>query len=131
MSPKAILLHMQPEQEIINRWTGSAPYWEKHREVIRQMFAPVTQALAEDGRIGTGQVVLDVATGPGEPALTMAGLVGADGRVFGIDPIPEMVAAARRAEASIQVDSSAAGIPVRSSSASQIKPASTASTIRL
>jgi ubiquinone/menaquinone biosynthesis C-methylase UbiE len=88
---------MQPEQEIINRWTGSAPYWEKHREVIRQMFAPVTQALAEDGQIGSGHVVLDIATGPGEPALTMAGLVGPKGKVFGIDPIPEMVAASRRA----------------------------------
>jgi len=97
MSPKAILLHMQPEQEIINRWTGSAPYWEKHREMIRQMFAPVTQALAEGGRIDTGHVVLDIATGPGEPALTVAGLVGPEGRVFGIDPIPGMVAAARRA----------------------------------
>ena len=97
MTPEAILLPMQPEQEIINRWTGSAPYWEKHREVIRQMFAPVTQALAEDGRIGAGHVVLDIATGPGEPALTVAGLVGPKGKVFGIDPIPEMVAAARRA----------------------------------
>jgi SAM-dependent methyltransferase len=88
---------MQPEQEIINRWTGSAPYWEKHREVIRQMFAPVTQALTEDGAIGTGHVVLDIATGPGEPALTVAGLVGPEGKVFGIDPIPDMVAASRRA----------------------------------
>ena len=58
MTPEAILLPMQPEQEIINRWTGSAPYWEKHRDVIRQMFAPVTQALTEDGQIGAGQVVL-------------------------------------------------------------------------
>jgi ubiquinone/menaquinone biosynthesis C-methylase UbiE len=97
MTLKAILLLMQPEQEVINRWTGSAPYWEKHREIIRQMFAPVTQALVEDGQIGTGQVVLDIATGPGEPALTVAGLVGPRGKVFGIDPIPEMVAAARRA----------------------------------
>ena len=96
MTAEVILLHMQPEQEIINRWTGSAPYWEKHRDVIRQMFAPVTQALAEDGQIGAGQVVLDIATGPGEPALTVAGLVGPEGKVFGIDPIPEMVAAARR-----------------------------------
>ncbi len=88
---------MQPEQEVINRWTGSAPYWEKHREIIRQMFSPVTQALVEDGQIGTGQVVLDIATGPGEPALSVAGLVGPKGKVFGIDPIPEMVAAARRA----------------------------------
>jgi ubiquinone/menaquinone biosynthesis C-methylase UbiE len=88
---------MQFEQEVINRWTGSAPYWEKHRDAIRQMFAPVTQALVADGRIGTGHVVLDIATGPGEPALSVAGLVGPNGKVFGIDPIPEMVAAARRA----------------------------------
>jgi ubiquinone/menaquinone biosynthesis C-methylase UbiE len=97
MAPEAILLLMQPEQEVINRWTGSAPYWEKHREIIRQMFAPVTQALVEEGQIGTGQVVLDIATGPGEPALSVAGLVGPKGKVFGIDPIPEMAAAARRA----------------------------------
>jgi ubiquinone/menaquinone biosynthesis C-methylase UbiE len=88
---------MQPEQEVINRWTGSAPYWEKHRDAIRQMFAPVTQALVADGQIGTGHVVLDIATGPGEPALSVAGLVGPNGKVCGIDPIPEMVAAARRA----------------------------------
>jgi len=97
VAPEAILLLMQPEQEVINRWTGSAPYWEKHRKIIRQMFAPVTQALVEEGQIGTGQVVLDIATGPGEPALSVAGLVGPKGKVFGIDPIPEMVAAARRA----------------------------------
>jgi ubiquinone/menaquinone biosynthesis C-methylase UbiE len=88
---------MQPAQEVINRWTGSAPYWEKHREIIQQMFAPVTQALVEDGQIGSGHVVLDIATGPGEPALSVAGLVGPTGKVFAIDPIPEMVAAARRA----------------------------------
>jgi ubiquinone/menaquinone biosynthesis C-methylase UbiE len=88
---------MQPEQEVINRWTGSAPYWEKHREVIRQMFSPVTQALVEDGQVGSGHVVLDIATGPGEPALSVAGLVGPTGKVFAIDPIAEMVAAARRA----------------------------------
>jgi ubiquinone/menaquinone biosynthesis C-methylase UbiE len=97
VTPEAILLVMQPEQEVINRWTGSAPYWEKHRDVIRQMFAPVTLALAEEGQIGAGHVVLDIATGPGEPALSLAARVGAEGKVYGIDPIPEMVAAARRA----------------------------------
>jgi SAM-dependent methyltransferase len=88
---------VQPEPEAIKRWSGSAPFWEKHREIIRQMFAPITQALAEDGQIGGQQVILDIATGPGEPALSLAALVGPEGRVFGIDPIPEMVAAARRA----------------------------------
>ena len=88
---------MQPDQEVINRWTGSAPFWEKHGEVIRQMFAPITQALAEDAQIGSQQAVLDIAMGPGEPALSVAALVGPEGKIFGIDPIPEMVAAARRA----------------------------------
>lgn len=88
---------MQPDQEVINRWTGSAPFWEKHREIIRHMFAPVTQALAENAQISNRQVVLDLATGPGEPALTLSALVGPEGKIFGIDPIPEMVAAARRA----------------------------------
>ena len=76
-----------------------APFWEKHREVIREMFAPVTHALIEDGLIGSGQKVLDIATGPGEPALTIASLVGLDGEVFGIDPALEMIEGARRAAA--------------------------------
>jgi SAM-dependent methyltransferase len=93
---------MQPDQEVINAWRSSAPYWEKHREIIRQMFAPVTQALVEDAQIedeqiGAGPAVLDVATGPGEPALTIAARVGPEGKVLGIDPVPEMVEAARRA----------------------------------
>ena len=87
---------MPPDQDEINRWSGSAPYWEKHREIIRQMFAPVTQALAEDAQISGRQTVLDIATGPGEPALSVAALVGPEGKVFGVDLIPEMVAAARR-----------------------------------
>jgi ubiquinone/menaquinone biosynthesis C-methylase UbiE len=87
---------MQRDQEVINRWSGSAPFWEKHREVIRHMFAPVTDALVEEAQVAIGQSVLDIATGPGEPALTMASLVGPQGKIFGVDPIPEMVAAARR-----------------------------------
>src|SRR5437660_12334782 len=88
---------MQPDREVLNRWSDSAPFWEKHREIIKQMFAPVTQALVEDGQIGSRHAVLDIATGPGEPALSVAALVGPEGKVFGIDPVPEMVAAARRA----------------------------------
>src|SRR5438132_9627011 len=88
---------MQPDQEVVNQWSASAPFWEKHREVIRQMFAPVTQALVEDAQIGSGHTVLDIATGPGEPALSVAALAGPQGKVVGIDPVPEMVAAARRA----------------------------------
>jgi ubiquinone/menaquinone biosynthesis C-methylase UbiE len=67
------------------------------------MFAPVTEALIREAQITSGQTVLDVATGPGEPALSVAKLVGPEGKVRGIDPIPEMVAAARRAASQLNV----------------------------
>ena len=88
---------MQPDQPPIGRWSAAAPFWEKYREIILQMFAPVTQALVEDASIGSGHAVLDIATGPGEPALSVAALVGPEGKVNGVDPAPEMIAAARRA----------------------------------
>jgi SAM-dependent methyltransferase len=87
---------MQPEQEVITRWSGSAPFWDKHREIIGQMFAPITPALVQDAQIAAEHAVLDIATGPGEPALSVASLVGPQGKVFGIDSIPEMIAGARR-----------------------------------
>jgi len=88
---------MQQDQETINRWTGSAPYWEKYREIIREMFAEITQGLIADAQVARGQTVLDVATGPGEPALSIAALAGPEGKVCGIDPVAGMVEAARRA----------------------------------
>lgn len=88
---------MQPDPDVIKKWSGSAPFWEKHREAIRQMFAPVSRALAEAAGVATGNSVLDVATGPGEPALSLAAIVGPQGKVCGVDPIPAMVEAARRA----------------------------------
>jgi SAM-dependent methyltransferase len=88
---------MQPAQLVIDEWSRAAHFWEKHRESIRHMFTPVTQALVEDAFIGSRYAVLDIATGPGEPALSVAALVGSEGKVIGIDPVPEMVAAARRA----------------------------------
>jgi len=83
-------------EEVIGQWSESAPYWEKYRAVIDEMFAPVTQALVEDAGIGKGSSVLDVATGTGEPALSIAELVGPEGTVVGTDIAPEMVEAARR-----------------------------------
>jgi ubiquinone/menaquinone biosynthesis C-methylase UbiE len=59
------------------------------------MFAPITQALIEDAAIGRQDSVLDVATGPGEPTLSVTALVGPDGKVFGVDAIHSMVTAAR------------------------------------
>jgi len=96
MGKAAILNPMQPDSDVIKKWTDSAPFWEQHREIIRHMFAPVSEALAEYAGVAAGKSVLDVATGPGEPALGLSATVGQQGRVYGVDPISGMIEAARR-----------------------------------
>src|SRR5436190_19449451 len=83
------------------RWNESAQYWEKYRDVIRTMFSPITDALIAEAKIVRGNAVLDVGTGPGEPALSVAKFVGPEGKVVGIDPTAEMIEAARRAAARV------------------------------
>jgi len=95
---------MHPAQNVIDQWSGSAPFWEKHRDLIRLMYGPVTGALVEATGIGLGHTVLDVGTGTGEPALTVAGVVGPEGNVVGVDPVPAMVAAAGRAADKLGID---------------------------
>ena len=95
---------MQPDQQAINRWNRTAFFWEKHREVIGQMLAPITPALVEDAGVGMNQTVLDVGTGPGEPALSLARIVGPEGKICGIDPSAEMVACARNEAARLRLE---------------------------
>ncbi len=80
--------------EILREWKDSAVAWREHSATIRQMFAPLTEALIQDAEITTGQAVLDVAGGPGEPSLTIAEVVGPTGSVMCTDAVAEMVATA-------------------------------------
>jgi len=91
----------QLANETLSRWSSNTPYWEKHRALIQHMFAPVNQALVEDAEIKPGDAVLDVATGAGDPALSVADEVGPSGKVVGIDPVPGMIEGARRAAANL------------------------------
>jgi SAM-dependent methyltransferase len=87
----------------MSRGGGSAPYWEKHRELIRDLFAPITKALLSDAEVRPGDTVLDCATGPGDPALSIADEVGPSGMVIGIDPSPKLIEGARRAAAQMGI----------------------------
>lgn len=91
----------QLANETLSRWSGNAPYWEKHRELIQHMFAPVTKALLDDAEVKPGDAVLDVATGAGDPAISVADEVGPSGKVVGIDPVSGMIEGARRAAANL------------------------------
>ena len=81
--------------ELLAAWETSSQYWNKHRALIEKMFAPLTRALIEHAHIATGQSVLDVGGGSGEPSLTIAPIVGSSGRVTYTDPAAGMVKAAR------------------------------------
>ena len=80
--------------EVLNEWAKNAIAWEKNNATIRTMFTPLTEAIIEAAEITTGQKVLDVAGGPGEPSLTIAKTVGPTGSVMHTDAVDKMVAAA-------------------------------------
>lgn len=88
------------------RATPAAAYKRNERELWNQFsrryirvampeFVPYGRRLVEMAGVRKGQWVLDVATGPGEPALTIARRVGPAGLVLGVDFSPAMLRAAR------------------------------------
>ena len=87
---------MSQQGHVTRGATSSAPFWDKHREVVRELFAPVSEALIEDAGIISGSSVLDVGTGHGQPALRIAEVVGPAGEVVGADPATPMIDEARR-----------------------------------
>ena len=88
---------MNPKEQnkALDAWQASARYWDKYRELIAQMFAPLTSGLVEEARIGIGQKVLDIGGGSGEPSLTISGIVGPTGSVMYTDPIAGMLETAQ------------------------------------
>src|SRR5215211_8419895 len=78
-------------------WNAAAPGWKKYgygKDMLKWM-APVSDQLIRSTGITSGHTVLDVATGAGQPALTIAKVVGPNGRVVGVDLSPEMLGVAK------------------------------------
>jgi len=88
---------MNPEEQnkVLQAWQTSAPYWDKYRALITQMFAPITTGLIEEAQIGVGHNVLDIGGGSGEPSLTISCIVGPTGSVMYTDPVAGMVETAQ------------------------------------
>ena len=77
-------------------WAARGRHWDRRADEIAEQAARMNAPLIEAAAIAPGQRVCDIATGAGEPALSVAALVGADGRVFATDLCPEMMLGARR-----------------------------------
>jgi ubiquinone/menaquinone biosynthesis C-methylase UbiE len=80
-------------------WAGLSPGWEKWNAIIMNQMAPVSAAIIEGLEIASDQQHLDIASGTGEPGLTIAKLAP-QGHVVLTDLAPEMLdIATRRAHA--------------------------------
>jgi ubiquinone/menaquinone biosynthesis C-methylase UbiE len=85
-------------------WTGAVPLWQKwnHKFVIQTRAA--TELVSRGAELASGMKVLDLASGTGEPALSLAQAVGPQGRVVATDLVPQMLDAARQNAAAQGLD---------------------------
>jgi SAM-dependent methyltransferase len=76
-------------------WAGLSASWEKWDSIIMDQLGPVGDAIIERLDVAADQQHLDIASGTGEPGLTLATLAP-EGRVVLTDLVPEMLAVAQR-----------------------------------
>lgn len=87
----------QYQQQVLADWATdeTASAWQKHYPRMTSQLAGVTRALIEAADPRPGMRVLDLASGPGEPALSLARGVAPDGEVVATDFSPHMLSALR------------------------------------
>ena len=73
------------------QWQQAAEAWHRWGPTLQSWLGPATQVMADLAQIKPGARVLDVATGAGEPALTIAELVGPNGYVVASDISPNLL----------------------------------------
>lgn len=84
------------KDDVKHNWTIRAPAWNKWAERVEKMARRFNEPLIEAAGIAPGMHVLDLASGAGEPALTIARAVGADGQVTATDMLDDMLDGTRR-----------------------------------
>ena len=79
-----------------SHWDVASEGWLRCSALYEPFEQPVNDRLIELAEIGTGDEVVDIATGIGDPALSVATRVGPGGRVIATDQSPAMLAIAER-----------------------------------
>jgi ubiquinone/menaquinone biosynthesis C-methylase UbiE len=77
------------------QWSNAAEGWRKRWAAFEKGAQSLSDRMMELAQIAPGKRVLDVATGIGEPAMTVARRVQPGGSVVAIDQAPQMLAVAR------------------------------------
>lgn len=78
-------------------WAGdeTAEAWRKYYQVMKEQLVPVTEALVDAAEVSPGMTVLDLASGTGEPALTIARRISPVGKVIATDISAPMLSVLR------------------------------------
>jgi ubiquinone/menaquinone biosynthesis C-methylase UbiE len=85
-------------------WDNAATGWQTWWETIERGAQKVSDKLVELAEIKSGDRVLDIATGIGEPAITAARRVMPNGKVVAIDISPQMLLIAKTRAKSLGLD---------------------------
>jgi SAM-dependent methyltransferase len=83
------------KQRVEREWAGNdtAAAWQKYYPQMREQLSDVTAALVDAVSPGVGMSILDLASGTGEPALSLARRVAPSGKVTATDLSSGMLAA--------------------------------------
>lgn len=87
---------LRQRRETYDNWVSRSRNWNEWAERLEPQQKGLNEPLIEAAGIGAGDRVLDLASGTGEPALSIASVVGPRGWVAASDMVPEMLAGARR-----------------------------------
>jgi ubiquinone/menaquinone biosynthesis C-methylase UbiE len=79
------------KETVRQEWTDGAAPWRKWYPQFAVMSRAATGAIVQAAQVKPGMQVLDVASGSGEPALTLAAALAPDGHVTATDLVPEML----------------------------------------
>ena len=80
-----------PKESVRQDWLSAAPAWKKWYSQLAFQSRQATELVVQGAAISPGMHVLDLASGSGEPALSLSAAVGPEGRVTATDLIREML----------------------------------------
>jgi ubiquinone/menaquinone biosynthesis C-methylase UbiE len=86
----------QYKEEERQKWDNIASGWQRWWKPIERGAEKVSRRLIELAEIKEGSKVLDIATGIGEPSITVAHQVGKSGHILAIDISPYMLSIAKQ-----------------------------------
>ena len=84
----------QFKEQVRQDWEANAEPWRKWHPQFVSVSRAVTDVIVEAAQVTPGMQVLDLASGTGEPALSLAEKIGPSGHVTATDLVPQMLAVA-------------------------------------